>query len=108
MGNALQDQGKLDEAIEAFNKAPPSSLIILEPITTWAMLSKGKLDEAIEANKALSAKPDFTEAYYNIGNAPKSKVSSEAIEAFNKALPSSLIILKPLLTWAMLSKIKIS
>jgi tetratricopeptide (TPR) repeat protein len=43
MGNALKDQGKLEEAIEAYNKALPSSLIMLKPITTWAMLSKIKV-----------------------------------------------------------------
>ena len=31
MGNALQEQGKLEEAIEAYNKAYPSSLIMLRP-----------------------------------------------------------------------------
>ena len=36
MGNALQEQGKLDEAIQAYKKA-------------------------------LSAKPDYAEAYYNMG-----------------------------------------
>ena len=36
MGNALQEQGKLEEAIEAYNKA-------------------------------LAIKPDYAEAYYNMG-----------------------------------------
>ena len=47
---------------------------MLRPITTWAMLSKSnnKLEEAIEAyNKALSIKPDYAEAYNNMGNALK-------------------------------------
>ena len=42
MGIALQEQGKLEEAIEAYNKAYPSSLITQRPTTTWAMLSKSK------------------------------------------------------------------
>ena len=44
MGNALKEQGKLEEAIEAYNKA-------------------------------LAIKPDYAEAYYNMGCLSKSKVS---------------------------------
>ena len=44
MGNALKDQGKLEEAIEAYNKA-------------------------------LAIKPDYAEAYNNMGNALQDKVS---------------------------------
>jgi len=34
-----------------------------------ALKGQGKLDEAIEAyKKALSIKPDYAEAYYNMGN----------------------------------------
>jgi tetratricopeptide (TPR) repeat protein len=37
---------------------------------------QGKLDEAIEAyNKALSIKPDYAEAYYNMGIVLKIKAS---------------------------------
>ena len=67
------------------------------PTTTWALLLKeqGKLEEAIEAyNKALSIKPDYADAYYNMGNALKEQSKlEEAIEAYNKAYPSSLIML---------------
>ena len=42
MGAALQDQGNLEEAIDAYQKAILSSLIMLKPTTTWAMLSKSK------------------------------------------------------------------
>jgi tetratricopeptide (TPR) repeat protein len=78
MGNALKEQGKLDEAIEAYNKA-------------------------------LSIKPDYAEAYNNMGNALKEQGKlEEAIEAYNKALSSSLIMLRPITTWAMLSKSKAS
>ena len=39
-----------------------------------ALQDLGKLDEAIEAyNKALSIKPDYAEAYNNMGNALKIK-----------------------------------
>jgi tetratricopeptide (TPR) repeat protein len=42
MGNALKEQGKLEEAIEAYNKALAIKPDYAEPITTWAMLSKIK------------------------------------------------------------------
>ena len=45
---------------------------MLKPTATWAMPSKtGKLEEAIEATKALAIKPDYAEAYSNMGNALK-------------------------------------
>ena len=49
---------------------------------------QGKLDEAIEAfDKALSLKPDYSDAYYNMGNALHNQGKlDEAIEAYNKAL----------------------
>ena len=45
-------------------------------------------NSAIEAyNKALAIKPDYAEAYYNMGNALKEQGKlEEAIEAYNKAL----------------------
>ena len=52
------------------------------------MLSKsqGKLEEAIEAyTKALSIKPDYADAYYNMGNALQEQGKlEEAIEAYSK------------------------
>ena len=71
---------------------------------------QGKLDEAIEAyKKAISIKPDYAEAYNNMGIALKEQGKlDEAIEAYTKAFPSSLIMLMPIITWAMLLKIKVS
>ena len=63
MAIILQKQGKLEEAIEAYNKA-------------------------IEGfSKDISIKPDYAEAYMNLGIALKDKGKlEEAIEAFHKAI----------------------
>ena len=56
MGSVLQEQGKLDEAIEAYKKA-------------------------------ISLKPDFAEAFYNVGGALHVQGKfEEAIEAYKKAI----------------------
>ena len=43
MGVALKDQGKLEEAIEAYNKALAIKPDYAEAHTTWALLSKTKV-----------------------------------------------------------------
>ena len=90
MGNALQDQGKLDEAIQAFTNAISIKPNFAEAYYNMGLGFKeqGKLDEAIEAyTNAISIKPDFAEAYYNMGNAllDQGKLD-EAIEAFTNAI----------------------
>ena len=50
---------------------------MLMHITTWAhaLKEQGNLEEAIEAyGKALSLKPDYAVAYYNMGMLSKTKV----------------------------------
>ena len=62
MGVALKEQGKLDEAIEAYNKALSIKPDYAEAHNNMgvALKEQGKLDEAIEAyNKAPSIKPDY-------------------------------------------------
>ncbi|MDB9870387.1 tetratricopeptide repeat protein [Alphaproteobacteria bacterium] len=64
-----------------------------EAIIAWNILGasaaeRGMLDEAIEAyNKAISLKPDYADAYYNMGNVLKDQGKlDEAIEAYNKSI----------------------
>ena len=75
MGIVLTNQGKLEEAIEAITKLSHSSLTMQRLIINWVLLSKIKeSEEAIEAyNKALALKPDFAEAYNNLGIAFKER-----------------------------------
>ena len=70
MGIALKDQGKLEEAIEAYNKALAIKPDYAEAYYNMgvALKDQGKLEEAIEAyNKALAIKPDYAEAYIQHG-----------------------------------------
>ena len=73
-----KEQGKLEEAIEAYNKALAIKPDYAEAYNNMgnALKEQGKLEEAIEAyNKALAIKPDYADAYYNMGMLSKSKVS---------------------------------
>jgi len=90
LGAALNVQGKLEEAIAAYNKA-----LLIKPdyVDAYnnmgvALKAQGKADEAIAAfNKALLIKPDYAEAHNNIGSALAGQdKSEEAIAAYNKAL----------------------
>ncbi|HCK92871.1 MAG TPA: hypothetical protein DHW71_07790, partial [Gammaproteobacteria bacterium] len=90
MGVALKERGKLQEAIEAYNKA-----LSIKPDYADAyynmgntLKKRGKLKEAIEAyKKALAIKPDNADAYYNMGNTLKKRGKlKEAIEAYKRAL----------------------
>ena len=90
MGVALAGQSKLEEAIEAYNKALAIKPDYAEAYCNIgvALADQGKLEEAIEAyNKALAIKPDYAEAYSNmvLPSQDQGKLE-EAIEAYNKAL----------------------
>jgi tetratricopeptide (TPR) repeat protein len=70
VGNALLNQGRVDEALEHFQKA-----LALDPQSANAhgglgnaLFQKGRMDEAIvEYQKALAIKPNFAEAHNNLG-----------------------------------------
>jgi tetratricopeptide (TPR) repeat protein len=65
MGVTLKDQGKLDEAIDAYIKALSIKPEYAETYYNMgnALKDQGKLDEAIEAyTKALSIKPVYADA----------------------------------------------
>ena len=90
LGDALAEQGRLDEAIAHFRRA-----VEIEPSYANAhnnlgnaLLRKGSLDEAIvHFKKAAAIQPGFAVTHYNLGNAlfRKGEVD-EAIAAFEKAL----------------------
>ena len=89
MGNTLQEQGKLEEAINAYNKA-----LVVNPGYSDAynnmgnaLKNQGKLDEAIAAyNKALSLKPDYAEAARNLVKLPIGSIDEKMISELNKKL----------------------
>ena len=90
MAITLKEQGKLEEAIEAYTKA-----LSIEPHYAEAcynmgitLQKQGKLEEAIEAyNKALSIKPDYAKSYLNMGVTLHYQGKlNRAIDAYNKAL----------------------
>ena len=109
MGNAFKDQGKLDEATEAYTKASIKPDYVYA-ITTLALFSKSKVNcMAIAAyTKALSIKPDYADAYNNMGNTSKIKLVRRSHSGIYQSPPLSLILLMLVTTWEMLSKIKVS
>jgi tetratricopeptide (TPR) repeat protein len=69
MGIVLKDQGKLEEAIEAYNKALAIKPDHADAYNNMgnALKEQGKLKEAIEAyNKALAIKPNHAEAHRHL------------------------------------------
>jgi 2-polyprenyl-3-methyl-5-hydroxy-6-metoxy-1,4-benzoquinol methylase len=74
MGMALQRQGKLKEAIKAYNKALAIKPDYADAYNNMGVIlqDQGMREEAIEAyTRALSIKPDYAEAYNNMGNSLK-------------------------------------
>ena len=96
-GTALQVQGKLREAVQAFDKA-----IQLNPDSAEAYSNRGNAlkelgqvenavasfnDAVASYDKAIQLKPDFAEAYYNRGNGLKDLGRlDEAVASYDKAI----------------------
>ena len=96
-GTALQVQGKLQEAVQAFDEA-----IQLNPDSAEAYSNRGnalkelgQLENAAASYEnaiasydiAIQLKPDFAEAYYNRGNGLKDLGRlDEAVESYGKAI----------------------
>ena len=90
MGNALQDQGKLDEAITSFKKALSLKPDHAEAYNNMgnALQDQGKIDEAITSfKKALVIKPDYVEVARNLVKLPIGSIDEQTISELNKKLP---------------------
>lgn len=89
-GNVLKNSGKLDEAIEHFNKSlelKPDSPEVHNNLGT--LLDRlGRFDEAVEHyERALELRPNFSQAHYNLATLlAKQGKTDEAIAEFGKAL----------------------
>ena len=88
MGNALKDQGNLNEAIKIYSKTTkiaPTLLILT--YMGWFYKNK-KLVKAKEAYKnVIKIKPDFADSYYNLGVILQDQGKLEgAIEAYQKVI----------------------
>ena len=90
LGAALRGQGKLQKAVNSYNKA-----IQLKPdyaegyYNCGNVLSlQGKLDEALQSyDKAIELKPDYAGAHYNRGNAlGQLGQLDEALKSYDKAI----------------------
>ena len=79
-------QNSLTQALQLLEKFPTSAILL--NIIGTINRSLGKLEEAIQAyHKALAIKPNYAEAYYNVGNALKDQgKTNEAIKAYKKAI----------------------
>jgi len=90
LGNALKDQGRLDNAVEAYSKALDIETDNPETLNNLGTVlrQQGRLDDAVERyRKAIGVKPDYADALYNLGNALKEKGNfDEAVALFRRAL----------------------
>ena len=90
LGAAMQGLGRMDEAIEAYDKALSIKPDFAEAYNNMgnALKEQGKLDEAVAAyDKAQSLQPDFAKAYNNMGVTLQEQGKlDEAIAAYDRAL----------------------
>jgi tetratricopeptide (TPR) repeat protein len=89
-GVQFYQQGKFDEAIEAFEHLMTAKPDFAEGYYNLGMsyMRKGETERAIEVmEKAIELKPDFVEAYFGLGEAYIAKGEEEqATEIFKKAV----------------------
>ena len=99
--NQGQFQQALGQAAVMLEEFPRS--LTLHNICGAAHAGLGKFDAAIDSYKqAHKIKPDYAEAYINMGNALKDKGDLEAaIDSYKQASRSSLTMLKPITIWGM-------
>ena len=90
LGNALQAQGKLDDAVAQYEQA-----LALKPDYPEAhnnlgnaLQAQGKLDDAVaQYERALALKPDYPEAHNNLGNALQTQGKlDDAVARYEQAL----------------------
>ena len=90
LGQCLANRGRLDEAIDQFQKALniAPGYPEIESNLILALMKKGRTDEAIPHLEALLKEdPNNAQAHYNLGNALQKKGDSQgAIAAYEKAL----------------------
>ncbi len=90
LGNVLKNAGKVDRAVEHFNKSlelKPNSPEVHNNLGT--LLDKlGRFDEAVEHyERALELRPNFSQAHYNLATLlSKQGKTDAAIAEFRKAL----------------------
>jgi len=93
LGAALQEEGRLDEAIEHYHRALAVRADYAPAYSNMgtALRAKGQLPEAIATyQQALALRPDYPEAHYNLANAflDQGKLD-DAIDQFRGAMQST-------------------
>jgi len=90
LGNVLEKQGKIDEAIENYREAVKFKPDFARGYYNLgnALLSKGRTDEAADCYlKAVQIKPDFIEAHNNLANILESQRKfEEAVKHYRQVL----------------------
>jgi len=90
LGNALQAQGRFDEALASYERALQLNPGFVEALSNMggAMQALGRMDDAIDCyRRALSIRPEYVLAHYNLGNAYKQQGQfAAAAESYRAAL----------------------
>ena len=90
LGLALQEQGELDQAIQAYHRALEINPNYSEAYNNLgiALKEQENLDDAIQAyHRALEINPNYSEAYNNLGNVLKEQGKlDDAVLAYRSAL----------------------